>query len=59
MSSFISDDSEADDVEACESGEREEWMFLAELNTNYSAADTNFKEIPVDYWKPMRNEYTL
>ena len=60
MSSFISDDSEADYVETCESVETEKWMFLAELiNTNYNAADTNFQEIPVDYWESMRNEYTL
>ena len=40
------------------SGEREEWMLLAELNGSTPGCTGEFPDIPEDYWEQDRKRYT-
>ena len=58
ISSYFDQVHDDDDFEEPLSGEREEWMLLAELNSSVSTSTMNTPDTPESYWESDCKNYT-
>ena len=57
VSQYVQQDADSPDICESDTGERDEWMYLAELNFN-TTSNNNHPGLPKEYWQIDRSNYT-